>query len=716
MTNASATNTRPLLVELLTEELPPKALQKLGLAFAEGIRKVLAQHNLLAPACGTEDFSTPRRLAVRLDAVLDQAPEQTYTEKLMPAKIGLTENGELTPALAKKLAGKGLAQLTASDLIRESDGKQDYLYAKGVANGATLAAGLQEALDHAIAGLPIPKVMRYQLADGVTSVKFVRPAHRLIALWGDDVIDVRALGLDAGRSTLGHRFMAPQEISIAAPGSYESQLHDEGRIIASYVKRRSLIEQQLQKQAQALGATIGTGPEVDALLEEVTALVEHPTVYVGEFEEQFLQVPPECLILTMRLNQKYFPLFEPASGKLTHRFLIVSNMQVDDPVHIVEGNQRVVRPRLADAQFFFETDRKTPLADRVAGLAASVYHNKLGSQLERVERVRAIAGYIAGQLGADIQHADRAALLAKADLGSNMVAEFPELQGIMGAYYAAADGEPDDVVLALKNQYRIRLDAPVDSGTLSSAVLFIAERVETLMGIWGIGLVPTGERDPYGLRRAALGLISAFEQLGAGGYLKINDSATLRLPDLLAFAAGMFKAGALGEATIAEVQAFIYERYRNQLATEYDRNVVDAVLALQPALHQVQARIRACAGFAERPEADSLAAANKRIANLLKKADGALGVVDQGKLAEPAEQALAGVIARLKPQAQAQFAQGDFTGSLATMAQARDAVDHFFNDVMVMAEDPALRANRLALLDELHQVMNQVADISRLAQ
>src|SRR5690606_22183594 len=287
-----------------------------------------------------------------------------------------------------------------------------------------------------------------------------------------------------------------------SPDTYEQQLHDEGKVIASFTARRALISEQLESRAQALGATIGTSAEVDALLDEVTALVEHPTVYVGQFEEQFLQVPPECLILTMRLNQKYFPLFEPAGGKLTHRFLIVSNMQVDDPVHIVEGNQRVVRPRLADAQFFFETDRKTPLADRVAGLAASVYHNKLGSQLERVERVRKIAGYIAGQLGADARHADRAALLAKADLGSNMVAEFPELQGIMGAYYAAADGEPDDVVLALKNQYRIRLEAPVERDTLSSAILFIAERVETLMGIWGIGLVRTGERDPYGLRRA----------------------------------------------------------------------------------------------------------------------------------------------------------------------------------------------------------------------
>src|SRR3546814_378308 len=372
------------------------------------------------------------------------------------AKVGRRESGEISPALAKKLAGKGLGHLAASDLVRESDGKQDYLYAKGIAKGTELTAGLQEALDHAIANLPIPKVMRYQLADGITSVKFVRPAHRLIALWGNDVIKVSTLGLQAGRDTLGHRFMAGQIISIATPESYESQLHQEGKVIASFPERRALIDRQLQEQALALGATIGAGAEVDALLEEVTALVEHPTVYVGQFEEQFLQVPPECLILTMRLNQKYFPLFEPASGKLTHRFLIVSNMQVDDPVHIIEGNQRVVRPRLADAQFFFETDRKMPLVDRVAGLAGSVYHNKLGSQLERVERVRRVAGYVAEQLGANVQHADRAALLAKADLGSNMVAEFPELQGVMGAYYAVADGEPADVVLALKNQYRIR--------------------------------------------------------------------------------------------------------------------------------------------------------------------------------------------------------------------------------------------------------------------
>jgi glycyl-tRNA synthetase beta chain len=330
--------------------------------------------------------------------------------------------------------------------------------------------------------------------------------------------------------------------------------------------------------------------------------------------------------------------------------------------------------------------------------------------------VRKIARHIAAQLGADPVRADRAALLAKADLGTNMVAEFPELQGIMGAYYAAGDGEPQDVVLALKGQYRIRLDAPVDPSTLTFAVLFIAERVETLVGIWGIGLAPTGERDPYALRRAALGVISAYEQLHAGGYLKVSDSSTLRLGELLAYAASTFPSGLIATDTVEEVRGFIYERYRNQLSGEFDRNVVDAVLALEPALHQVHARIQACASFAERPEAESLAAANKRISNLLKKAGELPSAIDSAKLAEPAEYALAGIIGELRPQAHAQLAQGDFTAGLATMARARAAVDTFFNDVMVMADDPGLRANRLALLNDLHGLMNQVADISRLAK
>lgn len=713
--NAPATM-NPLLVELFTEELPPKALQKLGTAFAQGIHKALQRQQLLGNNCTVTDYATPRRLAVRLSAVLAQAPEQVFTEKLMPAKIGLTETGELSPALAKKLAAKGLEHLTASDLITESDGKQDYLYARGVAAGAALADGLQAALDEAIAGLPIPKVMRYQLADGLTSVKFVRPAHSLVALWGEQVVAISALGLQSGRSTLGHRFMCKQAISITSPDTYESQLLNEGRVVVSFENRREQIRQQLEQQAKALNATIGNEDETWALLDEVTALVEYPTVYVGQFDPQFLEVPPECLILTMRLNQKYFPLFDPATNALTHRFLIVSNMKVDNPAHIIEGNQRVVRPRLADAQFFYQTDRKQALADRVPQLESSVYHNKLGSQLQRTERVRAIARHIAGQLGANASLADRAALLAKADLGSSMVGEFPELQGVMGAYYAQADGEDKAVVLAIGQQYRIRLDQAVSNESLVAAVLFMAERLETLVGIWGIGLVPTGERDPYGLRRAALGLISAYEQLQAGGHLPVEQADRLSLPELLSATALTFAPGTLADGTAQEVHNFILERYRNQLASDHDRQVVDAVLAIEPPLHQIPARVQACADFARRPEAASLAAANKRITNLLKKAEGELGQVASDKLLEPAEKTLAQVIHELGPKADEQLAQGRFTDSLSTMAQARDAVDAFFNDVMVMAEDPAIRANRLALLGRLHQLMNQVADISRLAQ
>ncbi len=710
----SSVTIKPLLVELQTEELPPKALQALGQAFADGLRHVLEQNKLLASDSEVTAYATPRRLAAAFSRVLNQAPEQADTEKLMPAKIGLTESGDMTPALVKKLAGKGLAHLGAADLMHESDGKQDYLYAKGVAPGATLAGALQDALDHALGNLPIPKVMRYQLADGVTSVRFVRPAHHLVALWGQDVVDVSALGLKAGRVTDGHRFLAPAPLVIADATAYEATLRDEGKVVASFATRREQIARQLHAEACALNATIGDDAAVTALLDEVTALVEFPVVYVGQFDRQFLAVPPECLILTMRLNQKYFPLFDPATGKLTHRFLIVSNMRVADPETIISGNEKVVRPRLADAQFFFDTDRKTPLAARVDDLTGSVYHNKLGSQRERVERMRAVARRIAQQLGGNVDHADRAALLAKADLNTSMVGEFPELQGIIGAYYAQYDDEPADVVLALKRQYQLRLDEPVSRDTVTAAVLFMAERLETLVGIWGIGLAPTGERDPYALRRAALGLISAYEQLLAGGFLAVRDDAKLALADLLAFTAEQFPAGALDGQTVGQVRAFIYERYRNLLANQFERPVIDAVLTLEPAVHQVLARVRACEDFARRPESASLAAANKRISNLLKKTDEQPGAVDEGKLIEPAEKALSRVLASLKPVAVSEFEQGQFTASLATMAQAREAVDAFFNDVMVMDDDVSVRRNRLALLNELHQGMNLVADIAKL--
>ena len=708
-------STRPLLVELFTEELPPKALPKLGQAFAQGLHDALQALGLIGTPCVIEAFATPRRLGVKLSAVLSIAPDQSFSEKLMPVKVGLDANGGATPALLKKLAAKGWESMDISALARESDGKQEYLVASGTAPGAKLNDALQGAIESSIAALPIPKVMKYQLADGETAVKFVRPAHALLALLGTEIIPATILGLQSGRQTFGHRFLHPSALTIESADSYETQLAHTGRVTASFALRRAQIAEQLQAQTLKLQASIGTGPEVDALLDEVTALVEAPAVYVGTFEERFLTVPQECLILTMRLNQKYFPLFNKDSEALTNQFLIVSNMPTDKPHAIIEGNERVVRPRLADAQFFFETDRKTPLHARVAQLDSIVYHNKLGTQLERVGRVRAIAAHIAKILGSDTTLAERAAELAKADLTTNMVGEFPELQGIMGAYYARGDNEAPQVVQALAEQYRIRLDTPITAANMTAAILFIAERAETLVGIWGIGLAPTGERDPFGLRRAALGLISAFEQLTAGGVLKIQNAGPLSLEDLLVTSAKQFPSGTLAEQTIPEVRDFILERLRNQLIAHHDRHAVEAVLALTPPLHQVVARVVAAEKFALSSSAASLAAANKRIGNLLKKSEGQLPAVAAKLLTEPAEQALAKAVAQAQPIAQQQFEAGDYVAAMDTLAQTREAVDLFFNDIMVMTDDIAVRNNRLALLDQLHRLMNQVADISRLA-
>ncbi len=706
---------RPLLVELFTEELPPKALSKLGQAFAQGLHDALQQQGLIAADSATVVFATPRRLAVRLTRVLAIAADQVFAEKLMPVKVGLDASGAATPALLKKLAAKGWDHMDVASLARESDGKQDYLVARGTAAGATLAEVLQAAIESAIAGLPIPKVMRYQLADGITSVKFVRPAHALIALYAEEIIPVHILGLDSGRETSGHRFLHPGTLSIHSADSYEKQLAETGHVVASFETRRTQIAGMLADQATQLGATLGDDPEVAALLDEVTALVESPIVYVGAFEPRFLAVPQECLILTMRLNQKYFPLFNPATGALTHQFLIVSNMPTKNPAAIIEGNQRVVRPRLADAQFFFDTDRKLPLHQRVGQLGSIVYHNKLGTQLQRVARVQKIAAWIAHALDTDPALGERAALLAKADLTTNMVGEFPELQGIMGAYYARGDGESDEVVQALTEQYLIRLEQPVSADHLTPAILFMAERAETLVGIWGIGLAPTGERDPFGLRRAALGLISAFEQLTAGGVLSIRQNGPLTLDGLIEAAALTFEPGTLTQTTASEVQAFVIERLRNQLIAHHDRNAVEAVLAIAPPVHQILARVQAAAAFALGADAASLAAANKRIGNLLKKADDTLSPVNEALLTEPAEQALARSIAELQPVAQDFFDAGDYMAAMQTLARARTPVDTFFNDIMVMADDTAVRNNRLALLGELHRLMNLVADISRLA-
>ena len=705
----------PLLIELLTEELPPKALQRLSEAFAQNVWQALASQHLLDQASALTPFATPRRLAVLITHVRAVAPAQSFTEKLMPAKVGLDAQGEATPALLKKLAAKGLEHLQVKDLQQVDDGKQLYLIASGTAAGAHLHDALEAIVQDALSNLPIPKVMRYQLADGVTSVNFVRPAHYLTCLHGDRVVPMQVLGLSSGQTTLGHRFLHPQPIRISHPEQYEQTLATQGRVVASFSHRREQIAAALNQAASKLDSTIGDDPAVDALLDEVTALVEAPAVYIGEFEPRFLEVPQECLILTMRLNQKYFPLFNPQTGKLTHQFLIVSNMPIENPAAIIEGNQRVIRPRLADAEFFYTTDCKQALADRLPALENIVYHNKLGTQRTRIERIQQIAAWIGRKLGANTGLCERAAQLAKADLTTLMVGEFPELQGIMGGYYARNDGEAQEVVNAITSQYQIRWDSPVKPVDLPAVALFMAERAESLVGIWGIGLAPTGERDPFGLRRAALGLISAFEQLQVAGYLPMTGEPVLLLEDLLESAYLTFdKALELPADTVAAVTEFIRERYRNQLIGSYARPAVEAVFALTVPLEQVIARIEAAQAFMQSDAVQSLSAANKRISNILKKSQ--IGQIDlqESLLLEDAERQLATQIRITEPEVQF-FMQGAHYGqALAVLAALKQSVDQFFDDVMVMAEDPEVRNNRLALLHRLNVMMNQVADISRL--
>ena len=713
-----------LLVELFTEELPPKALRRLGDAFAESIATGLVARGLAEKAAPRSVYATPRRLAVKIADVLECAPDRAESKKLMPAKVAFDADGKPSAALLKRLEKEGAS---APQLERKTEGNAEFVFLNQSITGETLATGLQSALLDAIAKLPIPKVMSYQLADGATTVHFVRPAHGLVALHGTNVVPVTALGLAAGRVTHGHRFQGVRDIPIASADAYAEALAAHGNITASFDERHGEIARQLAQQAKSLNASLGADADYAPLLEEVTALVEHPTVYIGEFESEFLAVPPECLVLTMRQNQKYFPLFD-AAGKLINRFLIVSNMRLADPKNIVEGNQRVVRPRLADARFFFETDKKTRLEDRVPQLARVTYHNKLGSQLERTERIQLLAGRIARalgadpalavavakQIGADAALADRAALLAKTDLATNMVGEFPELQGVMGRYYALADGEHADVAAAIGDQYRIRYDDAAGPDNLVSVSLFVADRIETIVGIWGIGLQPTGEKDPFGLRRAALGLISAFETMGAT-FRVLKKPFNLQLGDVLQQAATLFKAGTISGNMTPAILEFVYERYRNQLLPLYERNAVDAVIALTPPLHEVVARVQAVIEFGKLPEAGPLAAANKRIGNILKKAAAGATSINAALLTEAAEQTLAKAVNAMRPDVQARFAAGDYAGALRVLAQAKDAVDAFFNEVMVMAEDAGLRDNRIALLRDLHGLMNQVADISRLA-
>ena len=702
--------TKNLLVELFVEELPPKALKKLGESFAHLLAEGLKAQGLTTDHSAVSPFASPRRLAAHISAVRAQADDKAVSQKLMPASVGLTADGQPTPALLKKLVALGAEASAVPRLKRQMDGKAEALFFDSLVKGATLAEGLQKALDEALAKLPIPKVMQYQLEDGWTSVNFVRPAHGLVALHGADVVPLRALGLTSGRATRGHRFEAPMNpVVLQDADHYAHQLDAQGAVIASFASRHGEIVRQLNAAAAREGLT----PIDDAaLLDEVTALVERPNVLLCHFEEEFLAVPQECLILTMKANQKYFPLLD-AAGKLTAKFLVVSNIRPEDPSRVIEGNERVVRPRLADAKFFFDQDRKKTLESRVPGLDKVVYHGKLGTQGARTERVRTIARWVADRIGCSVHDADRAALLAKADLLTDMVAEFPELQGIMGRYYAINDGESTDVAQAIGAQYINKRGELDEAESLVGEALLIADRAETLVGIWGVGLKPTGEKDPFALRRHALTIISSFELVTA---FSGATQHRLTIRELLETAAATFGAIELDPTTVQQVEAFVYDRYFHQLTSLFDPQAVDAVVCQRPPLHETVKRVRAVRVFQGLAEAVSLAAANKRVGNILKKVEGGVVArVDPALLLEPAELALASALAAVQPKADAAFGSGDYAASLQALAALRTPVDAFFDTVMVNADDPALRANRLGLLAQLHAAMNRVADLSKLA-
>ncbi len=697
-----------LLVELFVEELPPKALKKLGEAFAATLAESLMAQGLAEPDAVVTNFASPRRLGAHVARVLARAADKPVSTKLMPVAVGLDADGKATPALLKRLAALGADESTVAGLHRAADGKNEALFHDSIAPGTTLADGLQRALEAAMAKLPIPKVMTYQLADGWSTVNFVRPVHGLVALHGADIVPLSVLGLQAGRTTQGHRFEARvSPVSITSADSYASQLHDDGAVIASFDTRRAEIVRQLQ----AAAAPLGLKPvDDDALLDEVTALVERPNVLVGQFEEAFLDVPPECLILTMKANQKYFPLLD-AAGKLTNQFLMVSNISPDDASAVIHGNERVVRPRLADAKFFFDQDRKKTLGSRVLGLAKVVYHNKLGTQGERVTRVQAIARAIGQQIGGEILalKADQAALLAKADLLTDMVGEFPELQGIMGRYYAQHDGLADDIAFAIEDHYKPRFAGDELPRNDVGVCVALADKLETLAGMFGIGEKPTGDKDPFALRRHALGIIRMLTEKPA--------LQSQRLDALLAGALRAFPSGLLSGVQ-AEIESFIYDRISGaQREHGYSANEIDAVLSLRPpVLADIPKRLEAVRAFAAQPEAPALAAANKRVGNILKKAEGEVGhTADPARFVEAAESELFAALSTLAPQADAAFNAGDYTMSLQKLAALKEPIDAFFDHVMVNADNPALKANRLALLNQLHQTMNRVADLSRLA-
>ena len=692
-----------LLVELQTEELPPKALKKLSAAFSDGVASHLKAAHFMTDESTVKSFGAPRRMAVLITNVLAKSPDEAFRQKLVPVKVGIGADGEATPALVKKMASLGI-ECPVEALKRENDGKNEQLYYEGVRAGVELAAGLQKALEAAVKALPIPKVMNYQLADGVTTVQFVRPVKHLTALYGADVVPVTMFGLEAGRTTMGHRFHTHAPIEISSADAYETEMKA-AKVIPDYAERRAILVSKLEEAAKANNGTL-IAPE--DLIDETTSLTEWPVIYVSEFEEKFLAVPEECLILTMQTNQKYFPM-RSADGKLMNKFALVSHIEAKDGGDaIVSGNARVVRARLADAEFFYKQDCKETLESRVPGLMHVVYHNKLGTQAERMLRVKAIAGRIAAAIGASVEKAERAAMLAKADLRTLMVGEFPELQGIMGEYYARNDGEAPEVAVAIREHYQPRFAGDALPSCPEAVAVALADKIETLVGMFGIGQLPTGEKDPFALRRHALGVLR----------MLIEKELPVSLDALVAAGFEVEQAVPGVKDASAELLNFFFDRLRVMMREAgYSAQEVEAVLVKRcMKLADIKARLAAVKSFTALPEAESLTAANKRIGNILKKIEGEKPAEVKPELfTEPAEKALYEALGNHEPIADALYEKGEFSAMLGSLTPLKTPVDTFFADVMVNAEDPAVRANRQALLMKLYNLMNRVAELSALA-
>jgi glycyl-tRNA synthetase beta chain len=725
-----------LVVELLTEELPPKALSRLGEAFAAGIEAGLREGGFLGAASQTIPYATPRRLAVSIADVAEAVTEPPRAIALVPINVAFDGDGKPTLALDKAIKAKtgfdNVAAVPAERLERRSDGKLERLYYIEPPIAVRLRSAVQEALNNAIDKLPIPKLMSYQRPDGSTA-KFARPVHKLLALYGEEVMSVEALGLGGDNVTDGHRFLSHKNILIENAAAYAATLEGTGKVLPSFAVRRAKIVAGLKQAAEHARIIMP-----DALLDEVTALVEWPAVYAGTFDPAFLDVPQECLILTMQQNQKYFALADDA-GKLKHRFLLVSNIETQDPAAIIQGNERVLRARLADAKFFYDQDRKMPLAARVGALANVTYHNMLGSVYERVVRIEGIAIDLAKRLDVDVSHSERAARLCKADLVTDMVGEFPELQGVMGRYYALHDGEAPQVAGAIEQHYWPRFAGDPVPGEGVSQVVALADKLEALTGHFGINQMPTGDKDPFALRRAALGIIR----------ILIEQRRHLGLREAIAMAVRWFESETPGKESSQEVKGqrsaiqatsgglaatltvtrrfpehatvllldFLYERLRGYLRDRgYTANQVAAVVDSRPdCIDDLPDRLEAVRAFEALPEALSLSAANKRIVNILRKAQGeGGGAVDLSVLVDGAERALHAAFDQLRPIVESRVADGDFAAALRALASTKPTVDRFFDDVMVMADDPKIRGNRLALLREVASTMNHVADISKL--